>query len=236
MKKIFVLLLVAVFMLSACKTQVTTDNANQQPDTGNAEGQETAPGSTSDDSEETMPEEADDAEENNAFGFANLYNYDAAHSWTYSINAAGFESTVTTEIESSTYEGKSAWKLTSSSEMQGGSTATTVYSDKSTGACLYAKTEMNVAGYANVQEGCPENDTQYAGSSDSGSAADMPSLVNVGTESVTVGAGTFMATVYELKKDSYSSKYYYNSNVPVPLKVMTTAGSVSTTMELESYS
>jgi hypothetical protein len=135
-----------------------------------------------------------------------------------------------TQMDDTTYEGTPAWKMVTSMTMQGGTVTSTTYTDRVTHECLYSKTVMEFQGYANEQEGCPEGDPTSV------KKGEQPVLERKGTESVTVGAGTFATTTYELKTDTYSALYYYASGVPLPVKIATTAKGVTTTMELESYS
>lgn len=211
MKKIvsLVVLVISLMFLAGCGQQ--------------AQSQEQASQGTP---ETDQPEQEDSSE----FTMNMLYNYGLINEYEYRItSSAGGQQTVTNinyKISSDTINGKAAWLQQSDTSVQGSTVTTKMWLDKSNFACLKISINMDIAGQTiNQDSQCPTQGPNSA------STTEAPAVNYVGTESVTVPAGTFSAKKYE----SSGASYWVGSSVPLPLKV-TYSGEGSMVMELVSYS
>ena len=162
-----------------------------------------------------------------------LYNYGMLKNYEYRVTStAGGVDTVTNMkygVTSDPVNGVAAWKTSVNIESQGATITSNTWLSKANYKCLKITTTINAMGQNIDQEAeCPQEGPNAVSSPD----ASMPQLQFVGSESVTVPAGTFSAEKYQLE----SVMYWYSSGVPLPIKVTYTSAQVSTAMELVSYS
>ena len=157
----------------------------------------------------------------------NLYRYDKAGAYEYkvTVNAGGQQTSMNIKYstKADSVDGKAAWLSTSETTTNGVSVMTQMWLDKMNNNCLKILTKMDVAEQKIEQPtACPQEGPNSA------TVGSAPELDLVGTESVTVPAGTFSADKYTVS----GVTFWINSNVPVPIKIETDA----TITELVSYS
>lgn len=158
-----------------------------------------------------------------------IYNYNLLHSYEYNVTTASSgqigNMNLKTTVTSDTVNGTDAWLEQTNITMQGASIISDTWIDKVTYQCLKMSSIIDYGGQPIEQPGaCPT-----IGPNSASQVANM-AMTFVGTESVTVPAGTFNCNKYSLSGVTYWSA----SGVPVPVKVAYSDGSL--TMELVSYS
>ena len=161
-----------------------------------------------------------------------IYNYGAVAEYEYKITAVSAGETTTTNIKtklsSDSYQGTPAWLTAAETSMEQGSTIMKMWIDKATNKCLALKTEIAAMGQTITQESaCPTADT-----TGQPTATGEAKMTVVGTESVTVPAGTFTATKYSTED---GANIWIAANVPVPVRTSATVEGSTTTMELVSF-
>ncbi len=222
MKKIIYLsaLLVVFMLLAGCRQQVQQQTNVQQEMQQQASAKQQA---------QATPAAAQPEQESSVFTMNMLYNYGLISEFEYEISssAGGQQNTINMKYRVSldTANGKAAWLQQSDISVQGSTATTKMWLDKDSLACLKTSTVINAAGQTIQQEGqCPIEGPNSA------SATAEPTLKYVGTESVTVPAGTFDAKKYELN----GMNFWIDDKVPLPLKV-SYGGEEAIVMELVSY-
>jgi hypothetical protein len=158
-----------------------------------------------------------------------IYNYSLIHSYEYTVTTASSAQIgsmdLKTTVTPDTVNGIDAWMEQTNITMEGASVISDTWIDKVTYQCLKMSTIIDYGGQPMEQPGsCPTT-----GLNSASQVANM-TMTFVGTESVTVPAGTFNCNKYSLSGVTYWSA----SGVPVPVKVAYSDGSM--TMELVSYS
>ncbi len=164
-----------------------------------------------------------------------LWQYDKIREYEYRItsDAQGQSVVINTKVRiaSDTVDGKAAWRTESDIDTEGVTGTTKLWMDKATNKCLKIESVMSVAGQSfSTPAKCPEVDPQNVEVDETGQAK----VTLVGTESVTVPAGTFLATKYTT--EGTNSFYWVSASTPLPLKIQYTSAQGSSTMELVSYS
>ena len=155
-----------------------------------------------------------------------LYMFGSVKSYEYKITASGTTMNLKTTITSDTVDGTAAWLQQTDMTTQGIEVTSKTWIDKVTYKCLKTMTVMNYEGQNIEQAGqCPTEGPNSA----SRTGTTTPQMTLIGTESVTVPAGTFTAIKYSLEQVYYWSA----SGVPVPVKIAYGDGTM--TMELVSY-
>jgi hypothetical protein len=159
-----------------------------------------------------------------------LYRFGSVHGYEYeTISTAGGQTTemnLSTSITSDSVNGVAAWLQQTDMTTQGVAVTSKTWVDKVTYKCLRTMTVMNYGGQNIEQPGqCPTEGPNSA----TRTGTTIPQVTLLGSESVTVPAGTFTATKYSLENVTY----WTTSSVPVPLKVGYSDGSM--VMELVSY-
>ncbi|NYZ78880.1 hypothetical protein H0N99_01915 [Candidatus Micrarchaeota archaeon] len=159
-----------------------------------------------------------------------IYKYGSVHSYEYNVTTPSAEQTTSFDFKSTltsdTVNGTAAWLEQTDITMQGGSVTLKTWIDKVTYNCLKMSSVINYEGQTIEQPGtCPTTGPNSA--SRTGTAT--PTMTFVGTESVTVPAGTFSCNKYSLENVTFWSA----SSVPVPVKIAYGDGSM--TMELVGY-
>jgi hypothetical protein len=149
-----------------------------------------------------------------------LYRYDSVKSYEYKAAFISGNSTTTGDmkfaVSSDTINGTAAWLQRIDLTAQGTTVASKIWLDKVTFNCLSAATLMNWSG--NITEQTTPCTSQVAAST---------TLNYIGTESLTVPAGTFTADEYSYNQTTY----WATASVPVPLKI----SSAGTMIELVRY-
>jgi hypothetical protein len=159
-----------------------------------------------------------------------LYKFGSVHSYKYEITStAGGQTTkmnLSTSITSDTVDGVAAWLQQTDMTVQGVAVTSKTWVDKVAYKCLRTMTVMNYGGQNIEQPGqCPTEGPNSAARTET----TTPQVTFLGSESVTVPAGTFTADKYSLENVTY----WATSSVPMPLKVSYSDGSA--VMELVSY-
>ena len=134
----------------------------------------------------------------------------------------------TYDISTDTVNGKECWLFTTTVEQQGMSMTYKIWYDKATMQCVKAR--MEVAG---MMQDVPCAQVQQ--STGGGQPKSDVKLTYVGTETVTVPAGTFQCLVYRVTTQGTTSTYYIAPDVPVPVKWVIESQSGSVTAELVEY-
>jgi hypothetical protein len=231
----FLVLLVGAILLVGC----TQQPEGGQPSGGTPAGQ--APGGapagqppanqTPPPANQTPPPQANQTPAPpTSTGIDQIYRFGSVHSYEYKITStAGGQTTTTnfkTAITSDTVNGVAAWLQQTDMTTQGTSITSKTWIDKITYKCLKTMSVMSYGGQTIEQPGqCPTEGPNSA----SRTEAAPPSMTYIGSESVTVPAGTYTCDKYSLEQVTYWS----TSSVPIPVKVAYSDG--STTMELVSY-
>ena len=200
------LLLVSLLLVSACSQNAGTNTGvNNPPD-------KTTPGNAGNTAPQTL-------------SMSKLYNFGAVNNYEYQVTNNGVLSDIKYTIKTDTVHGNPAWLQRSDIISQGNNVTVRMWFDKTTYKCLIVTTAFNMNGQ-NIESGsqCP------SAGPNAGDRTGTPELTYVGTESVTVPAGTYNAQKYSLDNNTY----YYDSSVPLPLKVSYADGSMM--MELVSFS
>ena len=129
-------------------------------------------------------------------------------------------------ISSDTVDSKAAWLSQSEITTDQGVIITKIWMDKTTYGCIKMINSVSVGGQSfDTPVDCPKQGPNAASESTT-----IPELVCSGQESITVPKGTYTAKKCTLE----GITYWYNEQVPVPLKTASNDG--SSVMELVSYS
>jgi hypothetical protein len=142
------------------------------------------------------------------------------------------------------YNGKMANKVTLNMNMGAGASASTTvmtsYSDPSTGATLGGHMKMTAGGQTIIDKDIEPSSA--APSAAPGVSTESPltsyqhtSITSAGTESVTVPAGTYVATKYTWGSGGNTGTVWVAPNVPVPVKMTSTSSGYTTNMELTGW-
>lgn len=214
-----VVFLAALMLLSGCSQQAQVE----KPQTSSQQ-----PASQPSSASASNPVPTQPKQESTTIKMDNIYNYGKINEFEYKItsSAGGQQNDMDLKykISSDTLNGKAAWLQQSDTSVQGNLITSKMWLDKSTLGCLKITTSMSISGQSIQQEGqCPTDGPNSA-------SGDVPVLNYVGTESVTVPAGTFNAKKYEIN----GAYYWISDSVPLPLKV-TYSGEGSVAMELVSF-
>jgi hypothetical protein len=157
---------------------------------------------------------------------SSIYQYGTLHSFTYEIISSGTATNISTSISSDTVNGTAAWLQQTDITVQGAVVTSKTWLDKVTYKCLKITSVMTYNGQTIEQPvQCPTTGPNSA----STTGTETPQLTYVGTESVTVPAGTFSCTKYSLE----GATFWVASGVPLPVKIAYDSG--ASTMELVSY-
>ena len=253
--KIMIAMLVLTMFVAACNTATTSradgslaagvreegqvsdsEDSSAETDAGAAADVGIDMEADTDDTTEAVEETIDNAQEEAAqtktLAMSQLYRYGDLSKYEYRLTStAAGQSSVSNmkySLTSDVVDGKAAWKSSADVQTQGASVVSNTWLDKVTYKCLKTTSTVSVMGQTMENAGQCPTEGPNAGSS----SATAPELVFVGTESVTVPAGTFSAEKYQLE----GITYWYSSSVPLPLKVTYSAAAASTVMELVSYS
>ena len=186
--------------------------------------------------------------------FGSLFNTKNVKWYEYSItsdtNITGITSSDTNITGSMTmradlnvdYQGKKANKYTiNMDEGSGNSMNITTYSDATTGASLGGHTKMVASGQVIMDEDTPAGSAAPTSTPGMSSSEDLfsaykgVSVLSKGTESVTVPAGTYTATKYEMTDGNGTGTVWVDSSVPVPVKFSSTAAGHTMNMELTGW-
>jgi hypothetical protein len=145
-----------------------------------------------------------------------IYNYAGVKNFEYKTTAAGMTSNMKYAISSRNVNNRDTWLLSVDITTQGATVTSKTWLDKTTYACIKSSSVVTFNGQQmeNAVE-CPKEGPNSA------SATAAPELTSLGTESVTVPAGTYNAKKYSLKN---TVTYWYADNVPIPVKVQYSGG------------
>lgn len=160
--------------------------------------------------------------------FQKMYRLDKVKSYEYRIKSNtgnGIQSmNVKYSISSDAVNGKSAWLQTTETQMEQGKVTTKMWLDKTTLKCLKIVIESEFMGQKMQQDSsCPQEGL----GSEKTLIEETPK--KVGSETITVPAGTFKTDKYSIE----NTYYYIAPEVPIPVKY--TVGN-DVVMELVSYS
>ena len=168
----------------------------------------------------------------NIAGGVVLYDYGKVGSYEYRMTTTSSGQTTTSNIKytvsSGTYEGQSAWVLSSEITIEGATGKVNVYTDKETGRCIISETEMIVLSQT-VKSAAKCDIASDVKTNAQGKAA----VQAQGTETVTVPAGTLTTTKY-IAENGVS--YWVTAGVPIPVKFYASENGVVSVGELVSYS
>lgn len=161
-----------------------------------------------------------------------LYDYDKVNHYEYKITSTSGGQTSVANIKynigSESYNGQSAWVLSSDVALEGATATSKVYMSKATRRCIAVEIESAVLGQTyKTQSKC---DTATEVQTDAKGSAQVTAE---GTETVTVPAGTFTATKYST---SSGATYWMAAGVPVPVKFSASAAGATSVGELVSFS
>jgi predicted phage tail protein len=140
------------------------------------------------------------------------------------------------------YQGKKANKVTLNMDMGAGDSAMNIisYMDASTGASLGGHMQMTAGGQVLMDQDIEPGASATA--TPGGVSTENPllsfqgtSMANSGTESVTVPAGTYVATKYTWGSGGNTGTVWVAPNVPVPVKMSYASASSTTNMELTGW-
>ena len=168
--------------------------------------------------------------------FSSVFNMGSLKYFEYQLTMANGTSNMREDF-GVTYNGAKANEVSITSNMSGGMTSIMqIYSDAS-GNTLggHMKTMQN--GQVLYESDIPAssvNSSMTVSSNPIASTGNV-AMTTVGTESVTVPAGTYTATKYTYTMDSASEMVWAASGVPVPVKMESSAGGQTTTMELVGW-
>ncbi|MEK6968548.1 MAG: hypothetical protein AABX51_08030 [Nanoarchaeota archaeon] len=161
-----------------------------------------------------------------------LYDYSKIGSYEYKITSTASGATnvanINYKVSSSTFEGQAVWALESNVETEGVSSKTTTYISKANRNCVATESETLVMGQSYKTKGecntASKSNTDATGNSD---------VTVVGTESVTVPAGTFTATKYQSKNGGL---FWLSTGIAIPVKFSAGTDAAGSVGELVSYS
>ena len=163
-------------------------------------------------------------------GMEQIYKYGSLKSYEYKLTSkAGGQvnsMNVKTSVSSDTVNGTAAWLQETDLSVQGTTIISKTWVDKVTYKCLKVITVMDYGGQTIEQAGtCPQEGPNSA----LRTSVETPKVDHIGSESVTVPAGTFNCEKYSAE----GVTYWATSSIPIPVKV-TYAGD-TVIMELVSY-
>jgi len=235
--KLFLILLVGAILLVGCTQQQPPAQGPGQPAGGTPSGQTpsgTPPGQSPANQTPTPPQNQTPTPPANQTpaptGLDQLYRFGSVNSYKYELTStAGGQTTkmnLSTSITSDSVNGTAAWLQQTDMAVQGVAVTSKTWVDKVTYKCLKTMTVMNYGGQNIEQPGqCPTEGPNSA----TRTGTTVPQVTYLGSESVTVPAGTFTADKYSLE----NATYWATSSVPIPLKMSYSDGSA--VMELVSY-
>ncbi|MFH1306598.1 MAG: hypothetical protein ABIH83_02995 [Candidatus Micrarchaeota archaeon] len=239
--KLFIVLFVGAFLLLGCTQEPDQTPPEDTSSAASSQAPSTQPPATTSpaavpepEAEPVEPEpvvaepEAEPVEPEPAnIAMNQIYQYGSVTSYTYRLSSSGApDMDMTTTISSDIVGGTAAWLQEIDMSTEEVSIVSSTWLDKATLNCLKMSSSMDIGGQVMETDiPCPAT-----GSSASGSGTEAPELEYVGTESVTVPAGTFNANKYV----SGTTTMWSASDVPVPLKTSSDGGNV--VMELVEYS
>ncbi|HTX43805.1 MAG TPA: hypothetical protein VMC61_03690 [Methanocella sp.] len=141
------------------------------------------------------------------------------------------------------YSGKKANKVTLNMDAGSGASAMneaiTTYTDVSTGATLGGHMKITSGGQVIMDK---DIEAGAAPSTSPGTSTQNPlatyqgmSITNAGSESVTVPAGTYVATKYTWTSGGTTGTVWVAPSVPVPVKMSTSSSGTTMNMELTGW-
>ncbi|HTY91854.1 MAG TPA: hypothetical protein VMC84_11825 [Methanocella sp.] len=141
------------------------------------------------------------------------------------------------------YNGHKANKATMNMNMGTSDSATTEvitsYTDVASGATLGGHIKMMTGSQVvldqDIQPGASATTTPGASTENPLTTYQGTSVTKIGTESVTVPAGTYTATKYTWTSGSNTGNVWVAPNVPIPVKMSYSAASSTTDMELVGW-
>ncbi|HTX43806.1 MAG TPA: hypothetical protein VMC61_03695 [Methanocella sp.] len=141
------------------------------------------------------------------------------------------------------YQGKNANKITLNMNVGSGDSTMneliTTYTDSSTGATLGGHMQMTAGGQAimdqDIQPGAAPSTAPGVSTQNPLLAFQGTSVTNSGSESVTVPAGTYVATKYTWTRNGDTGTVWAAPSVPVPVKMSYTSSGSTTSMELTGW-
>jgi len=235
MKRILILsVLLCLMLLIGCTQQTPPANnppaPNQTPPANTPPANATPPANNTPQNNESVTPPPPPQPPAQNVSLDQIYRFGSVHSYKYTITStAGGQTTemnVSTTITADTVNGTAAWLQQTDMTVQGMVVTSKTWIDKVTYKCLETMTVMNYGGQNIEQAGqCPAEGPNSAERTET----TTPQMTRLGSESVTVPAGTFTADKYLLENVTYWSA----SSVPVPLKIAYADNSM--TMELVSY-
>jgi PBP1b-binding outer membrane lipoprotein LpoB len=225
--KLLLILFVSAILLMGCAQQPPSQGPNTTPGPGTTpQNQTPAPPQNQTPTPPANQTPTPPPAQPTTVDISTIYQYGAVHSYTYQIPAAGTTANMTTTISSDTVNGTAAWLQQTEIVAQGVTVTSKTWVDKVTFKCLEITTTMIYGGQTIEQPSqCPTTGPNSA----SRTGTETPQLTYIGTESVTVPAGTFSCKKYSLE----GMTFWAATGVPVPVKISYDNG--ASTMELVSY-